>query len=384
MQDTFSRLYRTKAILSCLILVASGTVLLVVARTLSDAEGWISLVPVGELGGILVGAGVLGVLVDAYLRREQEAMDELRLRQIMSEQAPAMRDAVLEAFAANHEDLRRVATPELLDQLIANSLAMRLGDEQFASEIYADIRDQAIRAAERWHDASLSIQLSPSPAGEGSGQARTGTSTTGELFIVTVRWEYITTPKHAQRRFVCVSDREEYDELVREKDSTSAWRINPDHGIDASSQAAFELLRFTVDGDERPIRRSARKDSQTYTASIPAEVLAAEKPVTIAYTYRTLMTRSGHMVFFDVEQPTRDLRIDFDYSDCGIATVSTLDLVPSVRPTRIERSPKELPGQVIRLDFDGWIFPRSGVAFVWTLDSEHPEARRSTASMKSS
>jgi len=174
-----------------------------------------------------------------------------------------MRDAVLEAFAANHEDLERVATPELLDNLIANGLAMRLGDQQFASGIYTDIRDQAIAASERWHDASLSIELAPFPAGKGSGSARTPTTAIGELFSVTVRWEYTTVPKHAQRRFVCVSDRDEYIELTQERDSTSAWFINPANGVDASRPEAFELQRFTVNGEERPIRRSSRKTAQT-------------------------------------------------------------------------------------------------------------------------
>lgn len=376
MHDVFSRLYHTKMILSCLVLAAAGIILLVVARALVDSEGWVSLVPFGELGGILIGAGLLGVLLDAYLRREQEEIDELRLRQIMREQAPAMRDAVLEAFAANHEDLKRVATPELLDNLIANSLAMRLGDEQFAGEIYADIRDQAIRAAERWHDASLSIELSPLPAGKGSALPRTPKSSSEDLFVVTVRWEYTTVPKHPQRRFVSLADLDEYNELALTRGDTSAWYRKPGSGPDAADPAGFELLRFSVDGEERAIRRSARKTAQTYTASIGAEHLDAGKPVTIAYTYRLVMAQSGHMLFFDIEQPTRDLRVDFDYSNCGIASVSTLDLVPSVRPTRIERTPTSVPGSVVRADLDGWIFPRSGIAFVWTLDSERGSARR--------
>ena len=41
---------------------------------------------------------------------------------------------------------------------------MCLGDEQFACGIYRDIRDQAIRAAERWRDVQFRIQLSPKPA----------------------------------------------------------------------------------------------------------------------------------------------------------------------------------------------------------------------------
>lgn len=47
------------------------------------------------------------------------------------------------------DDLKRVANPELLDDIASNVMSLRLGDEQFAREIYRDIRDQAIHA-ERW------------------------------------------------------------------------------------------------------------------------------------------------------------------------------------------------------------------------------------------
>ena len=53
-----------------------------------------------------------------------------------------------------------MATPELLEDIAANVMALRLGDEQFAREIYADIRDQAIRAAERWYDVAVRVRLS--------------------------------------------------------------------------------------------------------------------------------------------------------------------------------------------------------------------------------
>ena len=37
---------------------------------------------------------------------------------------------------------------------------LRLGDEQFASEIYAQIRDQAITPRERWYDVEVDVRLS--------------------------------------------------------------------------------------------------------------------------------------------------------------------------------------------------------------------------------
>jgi hypothetical protein len=371
MRNTTTDLHRTKLILSCVLFVSVGAALIAIGHQVGNDPGWTSWVPWSELGGVLVGAGILSVGLDAYLRREQEAIDELRLKQLFTDQAPAMRDAVLEAFAANHDDLKRIATPEMLDQLISNSLALRLQDEQFAHEVYTDIRDQAVSAKERWYDASLSIDLAPHPKRSGSAtKAASRPRHTRQYFSVTVRWEYTTTPAHAHRRFVCLSDRDEYAELLQDSDATSAWFINPASGVDPTAPESFELLRFTVDGEEQPIRRTTRKTAQTYTASVGAGALRAKKPVTVAYTYRTLMAQDGNFLFFDIEQPTRDLTVALDYSDCGIANVSTLDLVPSVRPTRIEAPPDAGADETVRVDIDGWIFPRSGVAFVWTLDNE--------------
>jgi len=65
MRDVFSRLYRTKMILSCLILVVTGIILLGVGRSDFAETGWKSWPPFSEIGGILVGAGLLGVWLDA-------------------------------------------------------------------------------------------------------------------------------------------------------------------------------------------------------------------------------------------------------------------------------------------------------------------------------
>ena len=73
-----------------------------------------------------------------------------RFRQIIGEQAPAMRDAVIEAFRFQRSDLERIATPQLLDDLAAASLGLRFGDTAFGQEVYADIRHQTISAQDRW------------------------------------------------------------------------------------------------------------------------------------------------------------------------------------------------------------------------------------------
>lgn len=271
-----------------------------------------------------------------------------------------MRDAVLEAFAANESDLERIANPETLDQIISNSLGLRLGDKQFAHEVFTDIRDQAINARERWHNAHLDIKLSPMATEHEQPS----------LFEVTVRWEYSTIPAHVERRFVCLADHAEYAHIARSQADTSAW-YRPDTHLDAADRSNFELLDFKVDGQDQVIRRNAWKNAQTYVAQVGVEHVEANQPVRISYTYRTVTPEPGHLLFFEIEQPTRDLRVTFDYTNCGFSAVSTLDMTPSIRPTRIERSPQQVEPRGITVEIDGWIFPRSGVAFVWTSDSHH-------------
>ncbi|GAA0830198.1 hypothetical protein ACFQVD_43045 [Streptosporangium amethystogenes subsp. fukuiense] len=43
----------------------------------------------------------------------------------------------------------RVASPDTLDQIARNALALQLGDRPLAEDIYADIKEQIIRSGER-------------------------------------------------------------------------------------------------------------------------------------------------------------------------------------------------------------------------------------------
>lgn len=362
MHGLLNQLVRLKMALTSVLLGLVGVGLVVLEEQAQTwSWGWAQAIPFGELGGIIIGIAVLSIWVERILRTEQQQADEARLRALLVEHAPLMRDAVLQAFAANQPDLQRVATPDTLDRIITNSLALRLDDEEFAQEIYTDIRQQAVEGTERWHDASVDIVLSPRKTAKGKPVA----------FDVSVRWEYTTTLAHKQRRFICTSDRAEYAEQAGGNSDTSMWFLRPGDGYTASDKKAFELLKFTVNGRDRPIRRSTRSSSQTYTVPLATvKTEGSDEISTVSYTFRTLTPQNGNLLFFDIEQPTRDLKISLDYTATDISRVSAIDLIPSVRPTRIEHSPDGVQPRLLRVEVDGWTFPRSGVAFVWTLGNE--------------
>jgi hypothetical protein len=165
-----------------------------------------------------------------------------------------------------------------------------------------------------------------------------------------------------------VADLAEHRELLRDPTIVAAWYFGHPTGIGASSPHAFALLQCAVDGIDRPIRRAQRKGSQLYTATLPPTATGQE--VTISCIYQTLVQRHGHLLYLDIPRPIKGLQVQFWYADCGIRRVNTLDFIASTQQPRILRSPASVPTPSIEISFDGWIFPKSGVAFVWVLEGE--------------
>ena len=68
-----------------------------------------------------------------FTGQDDEARDTERLTRVNNNSVPAIRDAVISGFAFEPADIARVATPEVLDQIVNNGLAIRLGDAGFAN-----------------------------------------------------------------------------------------------------------------------------------------------------------------------------------------------------------------------------------------------------------
>lgn len=100
------------------------------------------------------------------------------------------------------------------------------------------------------------------------------------------------------------------------------------------------------------------------------DTVAAGQPVDVAYTYRTITPVDGHLLQLRVDQPTKGLTIELDYGDSGLTSMTVLDFIASSRRTRISQTAPGLPGKAVTVEFEGWVFPRSGVAFVWVLEEE--------------
>jgi hypothetical protein len=362
MANLLHQLYKTKLRLAGLVTAVAGVGLLFVSKdvattpTLSWLVGW----PTSELGTTLLSAGIIAVIFEYYARKESRALAAEQFRAVIREEAPAIRDVVLDSLAFDADTLKDVASPERLDQIATNAIGLRLEDRALARDVYTDLRDQVIHAPERWHDVDVSVTLSPWEKGPATGR--------GSMFVATIRWEYRVTPANNTMRFACVSELAEYREMLRDQTITSAWHFDRSGGVDPGSRDVFELLQLAVDGKPRKIRRTTRDGAQVYAATLGRAAEGQE--VTVSYTYRVLAQRHSHLLYLDLPRPTKGLRVRLDYAGAGIRRVNTLDYFASTEQARVEQAPAAVPAKTVDIAFDGWIFPRSGVAYVWVLEDE--------------
>lgn len=178
-----------------------------------------------------------------------------------------------------------------------------------------------------------------------------------------MRWEYTVTPQFHTRRLVCLSDKVEYRDLIDAYDGTSAWYFTPKGGVNASTKDAFEVVQFTENREERPIRRAERTAGRLCSASLGQT--APDTALRLSYTYRTVTAERNHLLHNDFKQLMRGIEVALDYGDTDIERVSVLDLIASSKASRVKSTLDAVPERAVRVSFDGWAFPRSGVGFVW-------------------
>lgn len=364
MQSPLQRLYKTKLVLASLVGVVAGYALMVIGTRIDALYGFGFLkdVDLHDIGIVLMTSGLIVVLFQYLGNEDAEQAAEQRTQRAVKAEAPAFTDSVIDAIANTPDKILSVTAPEVLDRVIENSLAARIHDRELAADAYTDLREQIVRAKERWYDVRVSVVLSPWEHGSQVGE--------DAMFVATVKWEFRVTPTNPIMRFSCVSDLDEYRDLLQDPSSTEAWYFEPTDSYDATSPEVFELVQFTADGKARPARRTTRQGSQVYTVNLGQGSAVDQKEVTISYTYRTLVQRNGHLLHLDLAQPTKGFTVQLAYGGCGIRHMNVLDYVAGAKQPRISQLPATDPAPSVEVRFDGWVFPKGGVVFGWVLESE--------------
>jgi hypothetical protein len=360
-RSPLQRVYRTKFVLVAVVSVFLGLGLIVLAHwaSLNESGAWLRSWPVNEIGLGLFTTGLFGVLFQ-YVGKRDADEDQLQL----------IRQVITDDLARRPDGLLAMVSSETRDRIAENCLRLQLGDDALAQGLYADLRAQIIRSPERRYDMDVSIALTPWTGGPVSG--------VNAMFVATVRTDYRVRPVRPVMRFVCLSDRDEYQELLRDPSYTGVHYFPAVLGVDGGSKEAFQLVEVKLDGRSQPIERTGRSAAQEYEAHLRGDTTPDNGISAVSYTYRALARQHGHLFFIDFSRPTQNVRVNFAYGGCGIQRVNVIDSIASSRQPGLSQLPASGPTPSVGLRFDGWVLPKAEVGFVWTLDREMGPNRRRT------
>lgn len=135
MQDLLHRLYQTGVILLAVLLTVVGLGLLFLAHWAANEPhwSWMRNLPVSDIGSGLFTTGLLAVAWQYFTQAVADDHTMQRFRHVLKAEAPDIRDAVIQGFAFTPDDLARVASPDTIDQIVRNTLALQLGDQELAA-----------------------------------------------------------------------------------------------------------------------------------------------------------------------------------------------------------------------------------------------------------
>ena len=180
-------------------------------------------------------------------------------------------------------------------------------------------------------------------------------------------------PKHRFRKFAVVSDRQRYDQLVAERGETSVWYRRPIPGLAVNDPEVFALEQFTINGRPIDFTRQADDVSQVYTVDLGQNTIDQGQSAVVAFNFRTLVPRDGHVVHINIDRPTKGLDVELTYDSSSVKRVRLMDFASRGDGGCVSEEPET---SVVRYRYDGWLFPRAGLVFAWTLATEADQPAR--------
>ncbi|MBN1829815.1 MAG: alanine racemase [Deltaproteobacteria bacterium] len=184
-----------------------------------------------------------------------------------------------------------------------------------------------------------------------------------DFFRVRTRVSYRKVLRHERFIVACARDGTDLAELFEDERCEYRWLLG--YGADGISFRDFTVRSVRIDGDEVPII-SAGQTGRGYEIWCGSGELSGKigREVAMEFEMETRQHRKNNLFSVYLVYPTRGLDVSFDYGDTAVGNVREVCFFAGKQPRPlVERC--EGRSVSISVDAGEWIFPTSGVAFVW-------------------
>ncbi|MDI6777470.1 MAG: alanine racemase [Syntrophales bacterium] len=188
-----------------------------------------------------------------------------------------------------------------------------------------------------------------------------------DYFKVITHIEYTKTIKNHIFIIGCATNSEQLAALFEDKRCEYRWLL--DHGGDPVTERDFQAsrVRVRIDRQEVPIIKIENTE-KGYEVWCGGEQLRGKlnRPVKVEIEIATRKSKKSNDFSVYLVYPTRGLEISFNYGGTIIKNVREVSFFAGKRPYP-EIIREEGKAIKLRISEDEWIFPNSGVTFIWDL-----------------
>ncbi len=246
-----------------------------------------------------------------------------------------------------------------IDNMIRSCLQARTIDPAFADAIYYEMFETLFGKENRRLELRMGFRY----------DIRIGElhEPDGEYFKATTHIEYTKTLRDTRFIIGCARNEEQLSALFEEERCEYRWLLNGTNSPIPIREGDFRVTRVAIDGADVPII-STQSTHRGYEVLCGGDDLDEfmNRQVRVAIEIETKKHRGTRMFPVYLAYPTRGLGISFSYEGTGLRNVREVSFFAGRRPYPEVRM-DEGRSIELRIDDDEWIFPNSGVTFVWDL-----------------
>lgn len=264
--------------------------------------------------------------------------------------------------------LRRIYIPDeersmaRISNIIRHCLHTRVGSEELGDAIYYEMFETLFGKEDRDLELRENFRYHISVEAFAEEEKRRGDRHEGNL-KVTTHIQYRKVLRNTRFIIGCAFNDEQLAAFFEDPLCEYRWLMN--RGEDLVMERDFRVARVTVDDWDIPVIGTACTD-RGYEIACGDDRLGEkiDTPVEVTIEIVTKKSRSNNVFSVYLVYPTRGLDINFDYEKAGFQNVREVSFFAGRH-----RHPeiKKVPGKSIALKIsdENWIFPNSGVTFVW-------------------
>ncbi|MDD5100530.1 MAG: alanine racemase, partial [Syntrophales bacterium] len=266
--------------------------------------------------------------------------------------------------------LRRIYMPDeeksisRIDGIIRRCFQTRARNEELGDAIYYEMFETLFgkkdRQLELRNDFHYRIRVTEFPTEEGVSDPLSQ-----DCFRVTTHVEYTKAIRNPVFMIGCALDNEQLAAFFEDRRCEYRWLLNPGEGL--SPDRDFRVNRVRIDGEDIPLIRTenTKRGCEVWCGSEELRKKVSRQ-ARIEIEIETKQLKSNRLFSAYLVYPTRGMEISFQYGGTGIRNVREVGFFAGKHPYP-ETSREEGESLTLRLGNDAWIFPTSGVTFVWDL-----------------